>query len=214
MVGMQRTAMNTLLTGALLLGVASAPVVAQAPAVDFTSPTIDFTNGNWSLGFEFDVLNPLGVSVTHLGFYDAGQDGIMGDHPVGIWDAAMNLLASATVTSGSSLIGWFRWESIVALHLPAATGYRIAAVTGSDLYTWNPNGFMVHPDINFVADRWTETTGTTLVFPVSSDAVNGYFGANFMLDGDQQVVPEPMTMALLGTGLLGLGVVRRRRRAA
>jgi hypothetical protein len=212
---MQRTAMKTLLTGALLLGVASAPVGAQAPAVDFTSPTLDFTNGNWSLGFEFDVLNPLGVSVTHLGFYDAGRDGITGDHPVGIWDAAMNLLASATVTSASSLIGWFRWESIVALHLPAATGYRIAAVTGSDLYTWNPNGFMVHPDINFVTDRWVETTGTTLVFPVSSDGEDGYFGANFMLDSDQQVVPvpEPMAMALLGMGLLGLEAVRRRRAA-
>ena len=49
-------------------------------------------------------------------------------------------------------------------------------------------------------------------------AFNGYegfehnFGLVTQFDGAQTVTPEPATIALLGTGLLGIGVIRRRRR--
>ena len=42
----------------------------SVPAIDFNSilPGYDFTNGSWSLGWEFNVNQP--ITVTSLGFYD------------------------------------------------------------------------------------------------------------------------------------------------
>jgi hypothetical protein len=59
-------------------------------AMDFTTPTIDFTNDTWSLGWEFNVLNP--VTVTALGFYD----------DLGIFDSIGTLLGIRHGCAGRS----------------------------------------------------------------------------------------------------------------
>jgi hypothetical protein len=41
--------------------------------------------------------------------------------------------------------------------------------------------------------------------------IEGMLWDNLMFEGSQQVVPEPLTVVLMGTGLAGLAVVRRRR---
>jgi len=177
---------------------------ASAAAIDFTSPTVDFTNGQWSLGFEFNVTTA--YNVTALGFYDDLQNGLTESHDVGIYDSAGNLLISGTVAPGDSLVGWFRYVSVTPYLLPVGTGYRIAAATGGENYTWQPNGFTTDPAITFVTDRWVGSA--TLVFPNGgSDGITGYFGPNF----DGEPVPEPSSLVLLGAGLLGFAKRLRRR---
>src|SRR5436309_3045285 len=93
----------TLLLG---LGLTISSARADTPAIDFTSPTANYTNGSWSLGWEFTVNQA--IDVTSVGFYDDQRNGLTAGHPVGIFDAATNLLASATVAPGDPLTGFFR----------------------------------------------------------------------------------------------------------
>ena len=48
---------------------------------------------------------------------------------------------------------------------------------------------------------------------IGTDIIGGTtFNAQFTLDGDLSAVPEPATLLLLGTSMVGVGLVARRRR--
>ncbi|MBI5706202.1 MAG: PEP-CTERM sorting domain-containing protein [Armatimonadetes bacterium] len=189
---------------ALISLAAVAASSAFGQAWEFSGISINYTNGYWSLGCQFDVLNP--VSVYALGSYDDNGDGFLsGSQDVGIFDMSSNLLASTTVTSSDTLLGHFRYASITPLYL-AAGRYMIASTTGIDNYTWATSGFYTDPNIAFVTDAYSASA--TLVAPTGGGGTaggDGWWGPNMLI----HPVPEPASMAVLGLGLLA--VVRRRK---
>lgn len=147
--------------------------------------------------------------VNSLGFYDDLKNDLTESHDVGIYDSLGNLLVSGTVMPGAPLISWFRWTAVAPTLLPVGNGYRIAATTGGENYTWNPTGFVTDPAITFVADRYTSSA--VLVFPANGpNGVNGWLGPNFSGDVFEGQVPEPGTYAMIGIGLAA-GIARLRR---
>jgi hypothetical protein len=193
---------------ALSLVVLLASPALAGLAVDFTGVNVNFTNGNWSMGWEFTTNGP--VTVQALGFYDDNKDGLTQNHDVGIYNAAGVLLVSTTVLTTDPLVSFFRMHNVASTVLPGSDTYYIMAVTGSENYTWLTNGFTVDPSINFVQDAYFTPPGGVLAFPngFNVTGADGLFGPNFSTTG---VAPLPSTLVFLGSGLVGLiGLARRR----
>ncbi|NOT37521.1 MAG: DUF4082 domain-containing protein [Saprospiraceae bacterium] len=178
---------------------------AQVPGLDVT-PDIEFSNGNWSLGWRFQV-NTTSV-ITSLGvFDDNGGNGLNAAMPVGLYTDAGVLLASATVPAGTgaTLINNFRYVSIAPVAVTAGSIYRIAALhinaTG-DLYGYCGGACptTTAPQVTYLDDRFTSSS--TLVFPTNNSGRIGYFGGNFLIG--QTVVP---TLGQWGLIILGLLII-------
>lgn len=209
------TLKKNLLTLAACAALLTAPVAAQAAAlgVDFTSAGfVSTSNNSWTLGYRFTANSS--TSVVALGTWNQR---VQGRIQVGLWDSAQNLLASTFVDSTSDVHGNADWlfEDIPAVALTAGNDYYVGSfgVTG---YAWAVNGFTVDPRISYVADAWARDA---FAFPNETSSFtggsqgNGFFGGNVMLE-DRQSVPEPGVIALMGLGLAGAAVARRRRSRA
>ena len=173
----------TLLTLGTCALVTSLCVVSDAQAQTTAVSTIgdqSFTNGGFSLGFQFAVVSQ--IDVTALGFFDIGQDGLGTTHDVGIFrDLDQSLVAFAQVGPSAILDGKWAYTSITPVTLNAGENYRIAAVADSgniDGYVADATSFFTAPEITFIGERFAG--GTTLVFPTQDQGgTNGYFTPNF-----------------------------------
>ena len=192
---------------------ASSSSASLITAVDFEAPGESRTTGNWSLGFEFNVNED--ILVDRLGFFDFEKNDLVESHLVGIWNPQGTLIVSGQVNPGDMLHSWWRWTSVNPTMLTIGDGYRIAAVTGTEIYTADPEGFTVNPSITYVTARATPTSGE-LIRPIGSypDEI-GFFGPNFAssLEIPPSPVPEPSTTFLLSISLLGLTLFGNRRRS-
>ena len=153
------------------------------------------------------------IKVTSLGVFDYLASG-QGNLRVGLWDAGGTLLASQTVTSASASIGQSHYEPITALFLMggqtyylaahSASGQLLAVVVTPDVL---PNGYgTMSPGIQLGKAAYSSETGFS--FQGTTEGTEGYaiIAPNFQF----QVIPEPSIMALLGVGLAGFLVTRRR----
>jgi hypothetical protein len=203
---------NTMKRLLLMLALVVTVGLGQANAVLTPGFTLDTTTGTalgnppFTLGFTFTATTP--IIVSRLSIFDDSQDGLVDQHPVGLFDAGGNLLASTTIQSGtgSPLMNQFRYENIAATTLPAGD-YSIGALytTGNDALVWPGMAvnFATAPGITF--NMATFMYGGTLLAPTADYSLDpAFFGPNFAFTTP---IPEASTclagisacLALLGT---------------
>jgi len=160
-------------------------------------------------GWSFQPLTD--VSVTALGSFDDLLNN-QGPVVVGLWTADGMLLATHTITSGSTLVNECRYETIPAVLLFSGQTYFVgASSTSGDGIVFNAVGsdgetVIMAPQIEL--GMGAESSATGFNFPSSIQNSSGYafLTSNF----EFQPVPEPAIFWLMGAGLPALLALRRR----
>ncbi|VAV99745.1 hypothetical protein MNBD_ALPHA02-29 [hydrothermal vent metagenome] len=167
---------------------------------------------NWSFGQRFTV-GTQNITVTSLGAYDYLGDGFSNNFgiPVGIFrESDGALLTNKNVLETDTLEGNFRFTDITSLMLMANTEYRVVAQTFGNLYNTAVFNWTVNPAITLGNYGYCQSS-----MLVKCDDITGndiIWMANFKFTtGNMATVPEPAPLAILGLGLIGLGLARRRR---
>ena len=160
-------------------------------------------------GWRFTVGNTP-ITVSRLGHFDAGLDGLLDAHQIGIWDTAGTLVAQATVPAGTGgdLIGAYRFSLVPDTTLSANATYLIGAYypQQSDTAIAFDAPQTYATEISYLGASYFATSGFGP--PGSSySGTHGVFGPNFQFTA----IPEPEHFAILiGAGLVVFFVVRRR----
>jgi hypothetical protein len=193
-------------------------VVSAGPIITFNEATGNSgANQNQSVGWQFDVLTAL--TVTSLGWFDEGQDGLTVAHEVGIWDSAGSLLTSVTVPAGTvaPLDGQYRMVTITPLLLAVGGGYIIGGQNFSNnterlAYDVSQN---VDSRIQFIDATFSDIDGIFERPTALSVANTGFYGPMFAAGDIGDVnVPEPRSLFLTLSGAVFLALWRFRGRLA
>jgi len=168
--------------------------------------------GPYTLGTLFTV-GAQPITISQLGVFDQGTNGLATSHDVGIWTSGGTLLGQATVPSGTSatLIGEFRYTTLSGpLVLTAGQSYVIGAVfqaTGDAAFFSDGTSTFSTAATGY-SGRYVSTT--SLAFPTATGPSSAFYSANAVYVVG--AVPEPSTYAL-GFGVVALGLAAYRRRS-
>jgi hypothetical protein len=182
-----------------------------------TSSAGSAINNNQTVGWEFDVLSS--VTVTGLGWYDQGLNGLADSHEVGIWNSTgTTLLTSALVAAGTTdpLDGLFRTVGITPIVLSPGE-----YIVGGENFADNPEQLAfdvpptTDPRISFVGGEYS-LIDNTFEFPDNPTGVaDCCWGPSFSVAAAGATVPEPANAGvLLAIGILAATLLARRPRRA
>ena len=218
---LQQWVVRGLTSAAILVTLAAPSAAASVLALDSTISVATGVQGGGTWGWEFIVSAP--VVVDGLGFLDLGADGLGTSHQVGLWDGTSSaLLASTTVTSGSTLVasadasGDWRFESVAPIVLGPGVYiigayYPVGPFGGTALDGGLASATVITtiPEVSFVTSR-----GSAGAFGIpgalGGTYAPGVFGPTFSVARSVTPVPEPGSLMLLGVG--GLACAARRAR--
>jgi hypothetical protein len=189
-------------------------VIAISLGAGATSSGDDDTNG-----WRFQALN--NISVTHLGAWDNGGNGLPDRVFVGIWNDAGTLLGQLTLGAGtaSPLTDGFRYEPLGApVALTAGQFYRVGSVAASGIIEYAFNRAITEaPDIDFDQGYFAATVNT-LTFPNIATGTSAipaeFFGANFQYVAAAIPEASSFVFGFAAIGLVGATWSYKRRRAA
>jgi hypothetical protein len=192
----------TLLLSASAFAGTSTPVYENV-AWEFTSVGNSANFDNFTFGEVFAPTQNMTVDI--LGYFGT-VGGFTSDHPVGIFDANGNLLVSTVINNSSSLFSnHFVFNGVTPTALFAGQTYIIEGVSGTDPYAWNNPGFKVNVPITILGNNWVPENGLTFNgLGLINDVNDGYWGADFG-------IPEPGSLAIVGSSLAILGGLLRRK---
>lgn len=156
-------------------------------------------------------------TVTHLGFFDDGGDGLLESHSVGIFAQGSNpgggtLLADVTIPAGTGAgyTNGYRWVALsTPLVLTNGQHYVIAASTSSGTDLW-PNNWQV--DWNPAYVGYTSSTNEMIYYQVSASwptepggVVNNVFGTSYgaynLMSVPTSTTPVTLNVQRLGADL-------------
>jgi hypothetical protein len=189
-------------------------------AVNFDDTGISGGSGpNVNIGWEFSISST--ISVTQLGFWDAGGDGLGEAHQVAIWHASGAGDLGSAIVSGTVAAGTvdplapgshFRVVDVTATLLTPGDYVIGGRLPGQQVDSYKDqsagtiNNLAFGPGISFIQKRFGGDPA--FIRPDFTGAGSGIYGPNFTFAS----VPEPSSIALAVCGLVGVAGWKWRRR--
>ena len=209
----------------LVAGAATSKALAGTiPLLDITGGEADpvTEGGNATEGFAFDVASSTVIS--GLGIFDAGSNGLINAHEVGLWTSTGTLLTSATVdnsanvvASASSLGDWLE-TPITPLALTPGS-YVLGAYFLNIDNSSEDRGVLfatASPISGITYTDWKFGSSPTFGFPVAdaggSASSAGLFGPMaFVSDANPTPEPGSFSLGLFAVGFCGVAFRVNRR---